>query len=548
MKGSRTCRAVCLTDSGVADRAAALAQQSLGCAPAVLSFRRLRREPWLALRLPFRRLDVALAYLADLDAPLYRDFIVAYLWLLRARYKALRDVQGREVVVDAARGLRALRRCLGDLAAGPAVYLRTRWTARLLAGERLGHRAPAGAPRRVAYLRANLWQESAAGGAAAHTLGVLTGLREAGFDVAYVGTAPFVPAERLRLETHVVAPRLAGLQNLPDLSFAAYSHALTRHVHPLLRRDPPAFLYQRYSVLNASGAELARHLARPFVLEYNGSEVWVARHWGTRLRFEQLAERVELANLHAADLIVVVSRALEAELRDRGVRSDKILVNPNGVDAERFHPGLDGAAARRRLGLGDALVVGFVGTFGPWHGAEVLARAMGPVLRAVPAVRFLLVGDGSRMAAVREIVAAAGLEGAVAFTGLVPQTDAPDYLAACDLLVSPHVPNADGSRFFGSPTKLFEYMAMGKGIVASDLEQIGEVLTHDRTARLVRPGDVTELARGIIELATDEPLRRRLGAAARAEALARYTWAAHVRRLLDRMQALALIEPLREQA
>src|SRR5207237_125725 len=77
---------------------------------------------------------------------------------------------------------------------------------------------------------------------------------------------------------------------------------------------------------------------------------------------------------------------------------------------------------------------------------------------------------------------------------LVPQDDGPEHLAAADLLVSPHVTNPDGTPFFGSPTKLFEYMAMGRPIVASDLEQIGQTLEHGRTAWLVPPGDVEALA------------------------------------------------------
>ena len=105
------------------------------------------------------------------------------------------------------------------------------------------------------------------------------------------------------------------------------------------------------------------------------------------------------------------------------------------------------------------------------------------------------------------------------------------------------MPNADGSRFFGSPTKLFEYMAMGKGIVASDLEEIGEVLTHNRTAWLVRPGDVEDLVAGIVAVGSDPEMRTRLGAAARAEAVERYTWDAHVRRMLGRMEELGLLSP-----
>jgi len=139
---------------------------------------------------------------------------------------------------------------------------------------------------------------------------------------------------------------------------------------------------------------------------------------------------------------------------------------------------------------------------------------------------------------VRSIISKDGVSDFVTFTGLVPQSDAPRYLAACDILASPHVPNPDGTPFFGSPTKLFEYMAMGKAIVASDLEQIGEILRHQETAWMVRPGDATDLAHGILCLAQDAKLRQRLGAKAREEVVARYTWQRNVRRVLEAYQRL----------
>src|SRR5207249_8347971 len=129
------------------------------------------------------------------------------------------------------------------------------------------------------------------------------------------------------------------------------------------------------------------------------------------------------------------------------------------------------------------------------------------------------------------ILAGASRREAAVFTGLVPQEEGPVYLAAMDVLVSPHVPNSDGSRFFGHPTKLFDYMATGRGIVASRLEQIGEVLEHERTALLVPPGDDAELATAIVRLVDDPDLRARLGASARRQVLQDHTWEANVRRL-----------------
>jgi glycosyltransferase involved in cell wall biosynthesis len=86
----------------------------------------------------------------------------------------------------------------------------------------------------------------------------------------------------------------------------------------------------------------------------------------------------------------------------------------------------------------------------------------------------------------------------------------------------------DGSKFFGSPTKLFEYMAMGKGIVASRLDQLAEVLEHERTALLVTPGNAEELAEAILWLALNPKAREALGSAARRAAVERHCWSHNV--------------------
>ena len=147
-----------------------------------------------------------------------------------------------------------------------------------------------------------------------------------------------------------------------------------------------------------------------------------------------------------------------------------------------------------------------------------------------------MIGDGARLPEARRILGEGNALDAAVFTGLVPQEDGAAHLAACDILASPHVGNPDGTPFFGSPTKLFEYMATGKGIVASDLEQIGEVIEHGRTGWLVEPGNADALASGLRRLLDDDSLRAALGAAARREAVARYTWRAHTRRTIERLR------------
>jgi glycosyltransferase involved in cell wall biosynthesis len=279
------------------------------------------------------------------------------------------------------------------------------------------------------------------------------------------------------------------------------------------------------------------------VLEYNGSEVWVARHWGRPLRYERLALAAEEASLRHAHVVVTISQVLADELVERGIAPERVLWHPNGVDADAFDPIRFDAAARHKLRdrydiAHEATLVTFVGTFGQWHGVDVLAHAIRDEAEWArgAGVHFLLVGDGLKMPEVRAAVQ--GLDDVVTLTGLVPQADAPLHLAASDILVSPHVPNADGSPFFGSPTKLFEYMASARPIVASDLDQIGDVLRDD-LAVLVRPGDPADLSRGLRELVADPGRRTELGARARRRVVERYTWAHHVDALLAALKRVS---------
>ena len=107
-----------------------------------------------------------------------------------------------------------------------------------------------------------------------------------------------------------------------------------------------------------------------------------------------------------------------------------------------------------------------------------------------------------------------------------------------DLRLSIFVDNSL-SMDFGSPTKLFEYMAMGKAIVASRLGQIGEVLVDNETAVLVEPGSARELADAILRLSGSRDLRERLGAAARRAAIERHTWKQNAQRVIDVYRALS---------
>ncbi len=484
---------------------------------------------------PFNRRRVSIEC-ENVDAIVYRDILELYLAV-----SGTRDWEWVDRSRNVSRRQRLLRTVLNlgrDLLMWPLLYLRHSREVKWLSNNGTLAVGEPGADRTALYLRTDHGNPTA-GGSVTHTSGVINAFRKLGYRVAVISSGPLKNVADDRDFFHC---RLAygNGRNIPELMDLLYTDAVTRFAAANGHDQTPSFLYQRYSRFNYAAVRIKQKTRLPYVCEFNGSEVWMSRNWGKGgFLHEKLAERIELLNLSAADLVVVVSEVLKEELVTRGVDPGRILVNPNGVDPDLYSPEIEGGGIRDRHGLRDKTVLGFIGSFGPWHGAEVLAEAFGRLLDSSPdyrdRVRVLWIGDGRTLPKVKSILEKNGALDSSVMVGLVPQEEGPAHLAACDVLVSPHVNNPDGSPFFGSPTKLFEYMAMGKGIVASDLEQIGAILRHDVTAYLVRPGDPEDLCRGIRALVDDPDLRGRLGRNARSEALARCTWVQHTERMLDRL-------------
>jgi len=502
-----------------------------------------------------RRFDRVFFALAPTDPPEFRGMADLALALTRGRSK--RYIQLPSGAVSSVPTVLVLRAVVtfawATVACSTAVVINT-VSARILL-RRAPVRQSVRAERRVAYLRASFGLP-AVGGSVGHTSGVIEAFASHGYALGiFASSRPAGTAEGVRCTT-VSLPRSVTYPQ--ELNAHRYSRRFFRAVQAPLRADRPAFLYQRYVLNDLSGVRLARALGLRLVLEYNGSEVWAQRYWGRPLHLETPSRWIELACLRHADLVVTISEPLRQEVLAAGIPEERVIFYPNCVDTRMFDPArfsaADRATVRQRLGVpADACALSFVGTFGRWHGAEVLARAirMVPEDGDGPKLHFVFVGDGLTAPEVRSILSDEIRRGRVTMAGPRPPDEIPVILAASDVLVSPQVPNPDGTPFFGSPTKLFEYMAMARPIVASDLDQVGHVLrgwipgseiTEESPPLgiLVEPGNAERLAEGMRQAARLGPAERReLGARARARTMQAFTWPRHVEAILDRLRTLS---------
>jgi glycosyltransferase involved in cell wall biosynthesis len=370
---------------------------------------------------------------------------------------------------------------------------------------------------------------------AVHIRGLSGGLEQLGFEVEVVGP-PGVEANPNTVASAATGkagtPWGAIARKMPQLGFEllelGYNLAALPRLLARCRRDKPAFIYERYALYNAAGV-LAGRLARiPVVLEVNDTAKVDRTRQGKKLVMPALAARVERFIFRQATGMTVVSGYLRDQLVEMGVPPERVLVTPNAVDAECFDPERrDGSTVRARLGLRDSVVVGFAGSFAKWHGVDFLIRTCARLMPEFPDLRLLLIGDGDRRPVSEALAAELGVADRVIFTGRVPHSAIPEYVAAMDVGVMP------ASNVFGSPMKIFEYMAMGRPAVGPRYLPLEEAIDDGRTGLLFTPDSEEELTGCLRELLQDPERRRRMGRAAREKVLGRHLWVHNARAVVE---------------
>jgi glycosyltransferase involved in cell wall biosynthesis len=248
--------------------------------------------------------------------------------------------------------------------------------------------------------------------------------------------------------------------------------------------------------------------------------------------FEAYEHSVGPALIRAADRVCVLSQDHAdsvSYLRRTGERHpSKLVVMPNGVDAEQFSPGLDASGLRERLGIpGDAVVAAFVATLDLAHHFKRVDVAIDALAKlGDERAHIVVAGGGELLESFRERAREAGVGERVHFLGEVPHGELPDVLRASDLfLLTTEPPESFG-------IVLIEAMACGLPVLATDYPGVRAVVGDGSDGMLAPQGDIAAVASRLGEMIQLGPGgRARFGEAGRAKAEREWNWP----RLLDRM-------------
>ncbi len=238
-----------------------------------------------------------------------------------------------------------------------------------------------------------------------------------------------------------------------------------------------------------------------------------------------------------ADRVVALSHALVDEMISRGIKRDKIVYIPNGVDVGRFEPGPAPEKIRKRLGFEGAFVIGYIGSFFRYEGLDILARAFVEIAKEFDSARLMLVGAGELGPELEKIVFDAGLNEKVVFTGKVPHTQVDDYYKLCDLMILPRRETRE-TRLV-TPLKPMEIMAMRKPLILSNIGGHREIVEDEKNGIFFKAEDVDDLVHKIRLLITNQDYRNSLAEKGREWVVNNRNWSALATRYLQLYESLA---------
>jgi PEP-CTERM/exosortase A-associated glycosyltransferase len=373
------------------------------------------------------------------------------------------------------------------------------------------------------------------------TLAILRGQRALGWDTVQLTTPrqgtsgrPFDDIDGWRF--HRTPPARPGFARFAGGTYGAEMAATARRIEELVREYSPDVLHAHSPVLNALPAlAVGRRLRLPVVYEMRASwEDAAVDHGSTHdgsLRY-RASRALETFALKNAAAVTTICEGLRKEILARGVDPQRVTVIPNAVDVDSFRSAEPSEPAlREQLGLADAEVIGFAGSFYGYEGLDIAIEALHLLRDRRPRLRLLLLGGGPQDLALQRQACALALGDRVRFVGRVPHSQMQRYYDLIDVLIYPR--RSMRLTELVTPLKPLEAMAQGRLVLASNVGGHRELVRDGETGWLFGADDPRALAGAIDQAFTRRNDWPRVAANAARFVDEERTWSQSIARYAD---------------
>ncbi len=308
-----------------------------------------------------------------------------------------------------------------------------------------------------------------------------------------------------------------------DIFLSNFDRIAILHLEEQVRLYEPDLIYERSNYLQISGGLIAKKYGIKNILEINTPFVEERRNFQGNSFLLKRAFKNESLRAELSDKMAVVSSPLKKYFIEKhGISPAKIIIAPNAIDLEKIdcdkHSSVSDMEIQRVSSLlKNKTVVGFVGSIAKWHSVDILVQAFTNLVNRYPNTHLLIVGGGETMEELKQKTKDLGVSDRVIFTGNVEHSLVFKYIKLIDIAVLPN------TNWYMSPIKIFEYGAMGKAIIAPDIDPIKDVIISGEDAVLIK-SEVNTLENAIETLITNPDMRKQISANFREKVLKNYTW------------------------
>lgn len=296
------------------------------------------------------------------------------------------------------------------------------------------------------------------------------------------------------------------------------------------------WVYERLATLQSLGWIFKWH-GVPWILETNALLFYEAEAERKSLVLTRLARWLEVQAYRQCDVLVCISEVLkELVVRELRIPPEKVVVVPNGVDTAFVDPKRH---ETKRIFAG--FTVGFVGNLSAWQGLDLLLKSLCDLQAKGMDLSLVVVGDGPMREHWELLAHNLGLATQVRFLGWLPQAELLPLIAGFDVGYSGHL-DLKGMKVYRSPLKLYEYMAMGKPVVASAVEDSRALLREQETGFLFQPGDREGLKQALVRAYQAREQLSEMGCKAREEVMANHSWIARMQSMIERVEQILKVK------